>query len=335
MTAVRLLRSGAAIASLLLFCAASAGAQNCRTSDEIDTVVRSALIAAAQHDFDLVAQGDAASLRQNAIASAAADFGSIETTVKDSQAALAGVQNKPRPPFLLEAEGTAPLERAEFYCGVFGKSGQTRDSAVFLLNNLPPGKYGVVVLDTASAKGAYAVSFILQQQGSDWKLGGLYIKPTQTAGHDSDWFVARAREFKAKGQVHNAWLYYLQARSLATALPFMSTAVTDRLYDEANGTEPADVPADGKKADLAAGTVNYKLNAMFPQGVGNDLDLVVKYDASDISNTNQAYQTNIAVIKALIAKHPELKDAFAGLVARAVDPSGRDFGTLLVMKDLK
>jgi hypothetical protein len=41
------------------------------------------------------------------------------------------------------------------------------------------------------------------------------------------------------------------------------------------------------------------------------------------------------VIKALVAKFPELREAFAGVVARAVAPSGRDYGTLLGMKDIK
>ena len=43
----------------------------------------------------------------------------------------------------------------------------------------------------------------------------------------------------------------------------------------------------------------------------------------------------MAVIKALVAKYPEVRDAFAGVVARAVDPTGRDYGTLLAMKDIK
>jgi hypothetical protein len=43
----------------------------------------------------------------------------------------------------------------------------------------------------------------------------------------------------------------------------------------------------------------------------------------------------MAVMKALITKYPELRDAFAGIVARAVDPSGRDYGSLLPMKDIK
>ena len=148
----------------------------------MDAATRTALTNAGTRYFDFVAAGDAASLRQNAIPSLAADFSSIEATVKDNQAALTGSKAAARPPFLLEAEGAATIPRAEFFCGVFGSKGQTRDSAAFSLNDLPPGKYGVVILDASSSKGAYTVSLILQQQGSDWKLGGLYIQAAQFAG---------------------------------------------------------------------------------------------------------------------------------------------------------
>ncbi|MGA9075024.1 MAG: hypothetical protein WB368_12990, partial [Candidatus Sulfotelmatobacter sp.] len=153
--------------------------------------------------------------------------------------------------------------------------------------------------------------------------------------HNSDWFLTQAREFKTKGQTHNAWFYYLEARSLISPLPFMSTATTDKLYDESQKAQSADLPADGKTVDLSAGTSTYKLVDLFPEVVGNELDLIVKYQAADVSNTNQAYQNNIAVMKALVAKYPELREAFAAVVARAVDPSGRDYGTLLAMKDIK
>jgi hypothetical protein len=69
--------------------------------------------------------------------------------------------------------------------------------------------------------------------------------------------------------------------------------------------------------------------------VGDDLDVVVKYQDADVSNTSRTFQENIAVIKALVAKFPEFRDAFAGVVARAVEPSGRDYGTLLAMKAIK
>lgn len=334
-----LVRSGlmlnSAILAMLVFTASSVLAQSCFTSSDMDAATRNALTGTGLRYFNFVAAGDAASLRQNAMPSLAADFSSIESTVKDNQAALAGSKGVVRPPFLLGVEGTAAMPRAEFFCGVFGRSGQTSDSAAFYLNNLAPGKYGVVIVDASSSKGPYTVSLILQLQGSDWKLGGLYTKAAQFDGHDSDWFIARARDSQAKGQLHNAWLYYQVARSLVSPLPFMSTAVTDKLYDDSQKLQPADFPAEGKTADLSTGTATYKLTALFPEVVGSDLELIVKYQASNISNTNQAYQNNVGVMKALVAKFPELRSAFAGIVARAVDPSGRDYGTMLAMKDIK
>lgn len=320
---------------MLAFLPLSVWAQSCQTASEIDAGAKTAIQSAAQRYFDMAAKGDAASLRQNAIPSLASDFAGIEGTIKDNQPNLAGTQATIKSFFLLDASGAAPVPNAEFYCGVFGKNGQTANSAAFYLNNLPPAKYAVVLLDATSAKGRTMFSEVLQQIGTDWKLGGLYIKAAQVAGHDSDWYVARAREYKTKGQMHNAWFYYEQARSLISPLPFMSTLATDKLYDESQNLQPTDVPAGGKTADLPAGTVTYKITAIFPQVVDKDLDLIVKYQSANVSNTNQAYQDNVAVMKALLAKYPEVRDAFAGIVARAVDPSGRDYGTLLAMKDIK
>lgn len=310
-------------------------AETCQTSTDMDEATRAALTTAGQRYFDLIARGDFAALRQNAIPGLASDFSGIEATMKEHQQDLAGSKAGPRPAFLLDASGTATIPHAEFFCGVFGKSGQTSGSAVFYLNNLPPGKYGVVILDANSAKNPTTVSLILQQMGSDWKLGGLYIKAMQIAGHDSAWFLSRARDYKTKGQLHNAWLYYQAAVSLVSPLDFMSTAASDKLLDESQGAKPADLPVDGKPVDLTGPGATYKLTALFPQAVGNDLDLIVRYQVSDISNTNQTYQSNVAVMKALVAKYPELRDAFTAMVARAVDPSGRDYGTMLAMKDIR
>jgi hypothetical protein len=313
----------------------SVWAEDCQISGDMDAATRTALTGAGQRFYDMVAKGDTAALKQNAIPGIASDFSGIEATVHEHQPKLAGTPGVARPPFLLDAPGTTTIAHAEFFCGVFGKTGQTSGSAVFYLNNLPPGKYGVVLLDANASKPPETISLILQQVGTDWKLGGLYIKSMQFAGHDSDWFAAHAREYKTKGQTHNAWFYFLEARELVSPLPFMSTGASDKLYDESQGAQPPDVPVEGKPVSLAAGTATYQLTAIFPQAVGDDLDLIVKYSAADVSNTNQAYASNVAVMKALVAKYPEVRDAFAAVVARAVDPSGRDYGTMLPMKEIK
>ena len=322
--------------TVLAACSVSlAHAQNCQTSGDLEDATRSAITAAGLRYFDLVSKGDAATMRQNAVNSLIPDFSGIEAVLKDHQQDLAGAQTIPKGIFLLETEGAAPIPRAEFYCGVFGKSGQTSSSTIFYLDNLPPGTYAVVILDATSARTRANFSVILQKADADWKLAGLYLKPAQVAGHDSGWFVARAREYKSKGQLYNAWLYYIEARSLISPLPFMSTLATDRLYDESQKVLPADVPAGGKTAALTSGSATYTLIALFPEAVGNDLDLIVKYQIADASNTSLAYQNNLAVIKVLVARYPEVGDAFAAVVARAVDSSGHDYGTLEAMRDIK
>ena len=319
----------------LLLLGASAHAQICHSAADMDASTRSALEGAAKRYFDMSARGDVAALKQNSIATVAANFAGIEGAIKENQAAFAGAQATVRPPFLLTAEGPEPLARAEFLCGVFGKSGQTKDSAVFVLPNLPPGKYGITILDVSGGKAAMTLTLVLQQVGVDWKLAGFYATSSQATGHDAAWFIQRARDFKAKSQNHNAWLYYREAVSLSAPVDFMSTLATDKLYDEIQATQPADVPANGKALDLSAGGKTYHLTDIFPLPVGNDLDVVVKYQAADISDTARTFQENTAVIKALLTKIPELREAFGGIVARAVDPSGRDYGTLLATKDIK
>ncbi len=313
-----------------------ASGQSCQTSADIDDAPRAAITAAGQRYFDMAVKADAGSLRQNAVPALATDFSGVESAVKERQQDLAGAQATPKI-FLLEVAGTEPMPHAEFLCGVFGKNGQTANSAAFYLDNLMPAKYAVVLFDAATPHARTNVSFILQQDGTDWKLAGFYVKPAQLAGHDSDWFSARAREYKSKGQVHNAWLYALEARNLLAPVPFMSTQATDKRDADAQSLEPTDVPANGKTVDLVAGTTTYKLTALFPATVGNDLDLIVKFQATngDVADTNKAYAANVAVMKALVAKYPELREAFAGAVARAVDPSGHDYGTLLAMKDIR
>lgn len=326
---------GLCLFALLSF-SSVAFAETCFTSDDMDAATRAALQNAATKYFDMASRGDTNSLQQSSIASVASNFSFIQNSIKENQANLSGAHATPRAPYLLKAEGTAPVQKAEFLCGVFGAGGQTTNSAEFVIPNLPPGSYGVVILDVSGGKTPMTLAFVLQQQGTDWKIGGFFLRDTQIAGHDSTWFLDRARSFKTSGQTHNAWLYFLVGRELAMPVPFMYTQATDKLYDEAQGMKPADFPVDGKTADLTAPTGKiYKLMAVSPLAVGQDLDLLVKYEAADVSNTGQTFQENMAVMKALVTKFPELRDAFTGIVARATEPSGKDYGSLMAMKDIK
>lgn len=324
-----------ALGLILSSFALHAAAQTCQTSEDLDDATRNTITMAGQRFFDMANKGDVTSMQQNAIPNLASDFTGISSAVtafhqtRDAaQATLHGV-------FLLDATGAEAAAQSEFLCGVFGKAGQTQNSAVFYLSNLPPGKYAVVLFSSTAPKGRNSFSEILQQQGADWKLAGLYIEPADINGHDSNWFLDQARQYKTKGQLHNAWLYYREATKLAAPLSFMSTLTTDNLFDEAQKVKPADFPENDKPVDLVAAGATYKLTAIYPWVMGNDLNLFVKYMVSDLSNSNQVYQSNIAVINALVAKYPELRSAFPGVEAIAIDPAGHDYGTLLAVKDIK
>jgi hypothetical protein len=313
----------------------AASGQICESSEDVAAPTRAAMTAAADRYFDFLRKGDAASLKQNAIPSLAADFSSVENAVKDNRENLAETHPSLGAEYLLKVEGSGPTERAEFLCGVFGKNGQTANSAEFVLTNLAPGTYAVVMEDASTAKGPVTTTFVLVQQGAEWKLGGLYLKEMQAAGKDSAWYADKAGAFKEKGQNRNAWFYYAEARNLTVPVPFMYTQATDKIFDASEPLKPADLPTDASPMELVAAGKTYKVTALYPLGIGQDFDLIVRYQAADVSDSIKTYESNMAVIKALLVKYPEFRDAFAGVVARAVEPSGKDYGSLAMMKDIK
>lgn len=332
---VRPFRTYLVLLAALLMATLPLAAQTCTTGSDLDPATRSSLEGTALRYFNMAAQGDVFNLKQNAIPQIANDFGGIERAVIDNKAGLSGGHPAIRSSYVLDAPGTAPIESAEFFCGVFGSMGQTNNSAAFRIPNLPPGRYAIATIDTNGSSGPYTLTEVLQQSGGAWKLAGFYAKPAQIGGHDSEWFLNQARAFKAKNQNHNAWFYYLQAREMAAPVPFMSTLKLDRIYDEAQQVMPRDLPTNGPVAFTGPDGRQWQLSQMFTVVANGKLNLVVKYQTPDISDTAKAFQGNMGLMKALLAKSPEYREAFEGVVARAVAPSGQDYGTLLAMQDIK
>jgi hypothetical protein len=323
-----------ALAAALLLIALPALAEQCSNALDMDQPTRSAIEQAGLQYFNDISRGDSASLQQNAIPSLASNFAGVQAAVAQNQQILAGGQASTRATYLLDTGGTGTLNQAEFLCGIWG----TPQFVSFTLNNLPAGKYGLVIDDVKTAKGPYYVSFVLQQlqPGGGWKLAGFPApEPAEVLGHDAPWYLTQARDFKQKGELHNAWFYYQQARLLADPLPFMSTTPVVKLDREAEQSKPADIPTNAPVPLPAPNGKTYSLTQVFPVLVDNGMDLVVKYSLPDISDTAKTFQDNTAVINAIVNKYPEYRQTFQGVVARAVDPSGHDYGTLLAMKDIK
>lgn len=317
---------------ILLLLGLPAAAQTCFTVQELEPGVRSALERSVQQYVDMVQAGDVFNLKQRAIGGLAQGFSSVEALVIEAKPDIAGASAQTQGLYMLETGGSSPQPRAEFFCGVFNSPNRVG----FAIPNLPPGRYAIAIEEFSGGKEPHVLTLILQQQGSEWKLGGFYLKPRLAAGHDSAWFLAQAREYKTRGQLHNAWLYYLTAWELEAPVSFMSTPKLDRLADEMQQVRPSDLPSPNSPLNLPASNGQvYRITYLAPVPVKGELHLLVRYQSSDVSNTAQAFADNMAVMKALVTRYPEYRQGFAGVVARATESSGRDYGTPLAMKDVK
>lgn len=320
--------------SLLFSCAAVS--QECSQAGEIDTAVRSGIDNAAIQFIQFAARGDVQSLRQDSIPDLASAFGGIQQAVTNDRGQI-GDQVTIRRDYLLDAStAKTTIPHAEFFCGVYGANGQTPSSASFLIPNLAPGRYALVLTNVSGGKVPYMATVVMQNLQGRWMLAGYYPKPTEVAGHDAVWYVRQARDYKKQGELHNAWFYYLLAWDIYSPVDFMSSLQLEKLSTEIQAARPADLPANQPAPLAAANGRTYYLTQQFavPDNAGQ-LSLVVKYQATDVSNTALAFQDNTAVIHAMLAKFPELRQAFSGIVARATTATGQDYGTLLAMKDIR
>jgi hypothetical protein len=306
-------------------------AQTCFNGPDLDAATRNAIEGTARKYLDMSAHGDVAGLKSNAIPAIAGIFGSIEQAVVTNKEYLAGGPPTITGTYLLDAsDAKAVLSRADFYCGIYNSP----DRIAFSIPSLPPGRYAIV-LQKIEGKQPITLTLILQEMAGAWKLAGYYPRLSSIGDHDGQWYLTKAREFKAKGQSHDAWLYYLTAWELMAPVDFMSTPRLDKVADEMQAARPGDLPTSAAPLSLTANGRVFKIREMLAVPVESNFDLRVVYQTPDAANSGLAYQDNMAITKALMAKYPELRDAFYAIIARAVDDNGHEYVSVVPVKDVK
>ena len=306
-----------------------AWSQGCQTADEIAPQAKSSIESAARQAFTQASQDDVNGLRANAIPSLQSNFNGIAGAVNDNKPAFAGATPQIRTSFLLDT-GPTPSADGNFYCGVFGANGLGASGAAFNIPGLPAGKYAVVIQDFIGNKGPYALTTIFQDM-SGWKLAGFYVRPESSLGHDGLWYLERAREYKTKGQNHNAWFYYVTSWDLLAPVTFMDTRLLSKITRESGTIQPKDVPVNGAPVNFTANGKTYSITSMNVYNTGKSFDLSVKYSVPSAANFNAAQADARGLANALVAQYPELKDAFGNIWAHAIDPSGNDVVGLVTL----
>jgi hypothetical protein len=315
---------------ILMVSSLPAWTQTCQTRDEIPDQAKSSMESTAQHIFELASRVETDALRSSSIASLQSNFGDIAGAVNDNKPALQGANVQLRTLFLLDT-GATPSPDGHFYCGVFGASGLNAGGAEFDIPGLSAGKYAIVIQDITGPKGPYALTTVFQDLGA-WKLAGFQIRPESARGHDGLWYLEQARDYKNKGQNHNAWFYYVTSWDLMAPVRFMNTNLLAKIVEESGGVQPKDLPSGGNAVSYSANGKTYNITDISVFRSDSNFDLSIKYSVpstADFAST-AADARNLAT--AYVNQYPELRDAFNNIWAHAIDPNGGDVPGVVSLK---
>lgn len=318
-----------AAALLMAFTSLPSWSQTCSSRDDIPQQARTSIETTAQQAYDQASRGDVNTLKTNSVAQLQSNFNGIAAAINDNKDAFAGAKPQLRTYFLLDS-GNTPNPDGTFYCGVYGAKGTSSGGAQFAFPGAT-GKYAVVIQDFIGNKGPFSMTTIFQDMGG-WKLAGLQIRPESAAGHDGLWYLKQARDYKSKGQAHNAWFYYVTSWELLAPIPSMNTTLLGNIQEESNGILPRDVPVEGKPVAYSANGKTYTITDMTTYKTDKTLDLLIKYSVPSTSDFSGTQADARGLANALVAQYPELKDAFGNVWVHAIDPSGGDVTGLVKLK---
>ena len=212
------------------------GAQQCTTQSKMQPADRAALVRAGLAIATAVQANDSNGVRQQTVTDVAQNFGGVANAIATTAPHLAGARFVPQSLWILDSReagaGTGanakPVD-TQFFCNLNGGA----QSTVFSLQALPPGRYGLVILDAENAQPPSQMALLLREDGvGSWKLGGFFPRTTTAAGHDGVWYWKTARLDAAKKQNWNAWLNYSEAERLLRPAGFVSSSHLDQLLDE-------------------------------------------------------------------------------------------------------
>jgi hypothetical protein len=321
-------------AALLLFPAGNAYAVSCTTQAEMKEPERAVLVSAAHTLAGDMQVNNANAVKAATIPSVASNFNGIASSIQKISPELAGATLNVTSVFDLEASDAQPGEDAvQFFCGVAANDLHV----IFNIPGLPAGHFAFVIVEATGVKNPQRLSLLLERSGPPnggaWQLAGFFPRPLTSAGHDGVWYWAKAREYNKGGHPWTAYFYYQTAVYLLLPAEFVDSNNFDKLIQELRGATPGGLPGAQPMSVNVDGSPVPVTNIRTDSTFGG-FDLVVHYQTADVSNPAAARTRTIALMKALLALHPEWKDAFHGLWVFADAPNQPPFSLELSMPQI-
>jgi hypothetical protein len=314
-------------AALCLFSATGAYAVSCTTQAEMKGPDRETIVTAARMIASNMQSDDINGVKAATIPSVASNFDRIASTIQTLSPSLKGAALSVTSVYDLDATDAQPGEDVvQFFCGVAANDLHV----IFNIPRLPAGHFAFAIVEATGVKSPQRLSMLLEKAGASWQLAGFFPRPLMSAAHDGIWYWKKAREFHNAGQPWNAYFYYETAIYLLLPADFVDSNNFDKLIQETRaatpvglpGAEPMSVNVDGSPVPVT----NIRTDSTF-----GGFDLVVRYETANVSDPAAARTRTVALMKTLLAQHPEWKEGFHGMWVFANAPNQQPFSLELPM----
>jgi hypothetical protein len=286
-------------------------AVSCKTQAAMTDADRTAIVAAARQIGLQVQAGRTADLRSGTVPEVAAHFDAIANAAGALAPMMAGATITVDAVYQLDAgDAKAGEEQIQFFCD----SADNATHTTFTIQHLPPGQFAFGLVHATGVAKPQQIAMLLQQAqaGGPWLLAGFFPKPLTMAGRDGLWYWRQGRTYAQRKQPWNAWLYFSTATYLLQPAGFFSSTNFERLVEEQQAARPKDLPG-AEPLTLNADGAAYRVTTLRTDDALGGLDVVVHYASTGTTDPVVARTQTIAVMRALLTLHPELRDAFHGL----------------------
>lgn len=320
-----------AAAAPCLVLAASASAVTCTTQAELKAPDRSAIVTAARDIATKMQANDTSGVAAATIPAVASHFGGIAASIQKLNPALTGATLSVTSVYDLEATDVPPGEDAvQFFCGVAANDLHV----IFNIPGLPAGHFAFAIVEATGVKNPQRLSLLLEKSAAGaWQLAGFFPRPLTSAGHDGVWYWEKAREYDKTGQIWNSYFYYQTAVYLLLPADFVDSNNFDKLIQEVRSVTPGGLPGAQPMVVNVAGSPVSVTN-LYTDSTFGGFDLVVRYETNDVSDLAAARTKSVALMKALLALHPEWKEGFHGMWVFANAPNQQPFSLELSMPQI-
>jgi hypothetical protein len=295
---------------------------------------RAAIVNAVRGIASRMQANDPNGVKAVTIPSVASNFGGIASSIQRLSPDLAGATFIVTSLYDLDATDAAPGEDAvQFFCGVAANDLHV----IFNIPGLPAGHFAFAIVEATGVKNPQRLSMLLEksalQDAGSWQLAGFFPRPLTSAGHDGVWYWGKARDFNKAGHPWSAYFYYQTAIYLLLPADFVDSNNFDKLIQESRAATPGGLPgAQPMTVNVDGAPVS--VTNLHTDSTFGGFDLVVRYETADVSNLVAARAKSVALMKALLALHPEWKEAFHGMWVFANAPNQQPFSLELAMPQI-